>query len=81
MAKENCELLSEATVEVPMVNETDAVASGSQHGSSMQHEGSPQHLNNPNSKRSLAGKSNGGVEKQQGKKVSRYSRRGRGRGR
>ncbi|XWS72841.1 hypothetical protein CRYUN_Cryun02cG0074600 [Craigia yunnanensis] len=78
---ENCELLSEASVEVPMVNEANAVASGSQHSSSMQHEGSPQHLNTRNSKRSLAGKSNNGIEKKQGKKVSRYNRRGRGRGR
>ncbi|XP_022729032.1 protein KAKU4 isoform X2 [Durio zibethinus] len=79
--EENCELLSEASIEVPMVNETDAVASDSQHSSSLQHEGSPQHQNTSNSNRSLAGKSNSGIEKQQRKKVSRYNRRGRGRGR
>ncbi|XWS70588.1 hypothetical protein CRYUN_Cryun03dG0059800 [Craigia yunnanensis] len=77
-AEENCKPLSEASVGVPMVNETDVVAYGSQHSSSMQYESSPQHLNTPKSKRSVAGKSNSGIEKQLGKKVSRYSRRGRG---
>ncbi|XVF48167.1 hypothetical protein PTKIN_Ptkin03bG0169200 [Pterospermum kingtungense] len=83
VAAENCELLSEASVEEPMVNETDEGASGSQHSCSMQHEGSPQHLNTPNSVSSMAGKSNSGIEneKQQEKKVSIYHRRGKGRGR
>ncbi|XWS17924.1 hypothetical protein CRYUN_Cryun33cG0109900 [Craigia yunnanensis] len=80
-AKENCELLSEASIEVPIVNEIDAVASDSQNSSSMQYEGSPEHLNTPKSNRSLASKSNTGMEKQRGKKVSRYNRRSRGRGR
>ncbi|XVF35750.1 hypothetical protein REPUB_Repub18cG0173100 [Reevesia pubescens] len=64
--EEKCELLSEASVEVPMVNEM---------------EGSAQHLNPRNSKRSLASKSNSGIEKQEGRKVSRYNIRSRGRDR
>ncbi|XP_007011585.2 PREDICTED: protein KAKU4 isoform X2 [Theobroma cacao] len=77
VAEQNCELLSEATMEVPMVNETDA----SQNSSSMHHETSPQQPNAAGSKRNVAGKSSLGIEKQQGKKVTRYNRRGRGRGR
>ncbi|WRX33005.1 hypothetical protein QQP08_025492 [Theobroma cacao] len=77
VAEQNCELLSEATMEVPMVNETDA----SQNSSSMHHETSPQQPNAAGSKRNVAGKSSMGIEKQQGKKVTRYNRRGRGRGR
>ncbi|KAL1097903.1 hypothetical protein V6Z11_D05G067200 [Gossypium hirsutum] len=51
---------------------------------SMPFEGSPQNQNALISEGNLAGKSNSGIEKkpqQQGKKVSRYNRRGRGRGR
>lgn len=75
--EEKCELLSEAFMEVPVENEIDAAPSGSQNSSSMQYEGSPQHLNT----RKPEGKSNTVTEKQRGKKVSRYNRRGRGRGR
>ncbi|KAA3489821.1 protein KAKU4-like [Gossypium australe] len=83
VAEVKCEPLCEESMEVPMVNETDAATSGSQHSWSMPFEGSPQHQNTPISEGSLAGKSNSGMEKkpqQQGKKVSRYNRRGRGRG-
>ncbi|MBA0745052.1 hypothetical protein Gogos_007643 [Gossypium gossypioides] len=84
VAEVKCEPLCEESMEVPMVNETDAATSGSQHSWSMPFEGSPQHQNTLISEGSLAGKSNSGIEKkpqQQGKKVSRYNRRGRGRGR
>ncbi|XVE53463.1 hypothetical protein DITRI_Ditri03aG0005400 [Diplodiscus trichospermus] len=70
VAEENCELLSEASMEVPIVNEIDAVGSGPQNSSSMQYEGSPQQLNTPKSKSRSAGKSNPGMEKQQGKKLA-----------
>ncbi|KAK8535494.1 hypothetical protein V6N13_081620 [Hibiscus sabdariffa] len=69
--------LSEASIEVAAVNENDVAVSDSLNSSSMQHEGegSIEQLNTPKSK----GKSNIGMEKQQGKKVSRNTRRGRGR--
>lgn len=87
--EETCELLSEASVEVPIVteteasvevpivNETDNVGSGSQNSSSMQYEELEQNLSSAKSKR----KTGGVVDKQGGKKLSRYNRRGRGRGR
>ncbi|XP_052487625.1 protein KAKU4 isoform X2 [Gossypium raimondii] len=84
VAEVKCEPLCEESMEVPMVNETDAATSGSQHSWSMPFEGSPQNQNALISEGNLAGKSNSGIEKkpqQQGKKVSRYNRRGRGRGR
>ncbi|PPR98932.1 hypothetical protein GOBAR_AA21743 [Gossypium barbadense] len=84
VAEVKCEPLCEESMEVPMVNKTDAATSGSQHSWSMPFEGSPQHQNTPMSEGSLAGKSNSGIGKkpqQQGKKVSGYNRRGRGRGR
>ncbi|KAK8660530.1 hypothetical protein V6N13_051456 [Hibiscus sabdariffa] len=69
--------LSEASIEVAAVNENDVAVSDSLNSSSMQHEGegSIEQLNAPKSK----GKSNIGMEKQQGKKVGRNTRRGRGR--
>ncbi|KAL4317984.1 hypothetical protein GQ457_18G000460 [Hibiscus cannabinus] len=68
---------SEASIEVAAVNENDVAVSDSLNSSSMQHEGegSIEQLNAPKSK----GKSNIGMEKQQGKKVGRNTRRGRGR--
>ncbi|KAK8654636.1 hypothetical protein V6N13_107243 [Hibiscus sabdariffa] len=73
--------MSEASIEVAVVNEIDVAVSNSQNCSSMQREGedSLEQLKTPKSKRSVAGKNNTGMEKQQGKKVSRNTRRGRGR--
>ncbi|GLT58308.1 hypothetical protein SLA2020_312100 [Shorea laevis] len=71
---ETCELLSEASVEVPIVNENDGVATGSQNS----YEGSSEDLSQPNSKRR---KKNNGVEPPLGMKLRRPSKRGRGRGR
>ncbi|KAK8499357.1 hypothetical protein V6N12_037002 [Hibiscus sabdariffa] len=80
VAEEKRELLCEAASrEVPMVNETDAADSVSQHSWSMQYEGSPQDPNTPTSKDNSAGKSYFTIEQQeQGEKVSRYNMRGTG---
>lgn len=75
-----CELLSEASVEVPIANEDDSIATGSQNSSSTHLEGLSQDLSRPNSKRGLAGKTSDVTEKQQGRKLGRYNRKGRGRG-
>ncbi|KAJ6995334.1 protein KAKU4-like isoform X2 [Populus alba x Populus x berolinensis] len=84
-AEETCKLLSEASMEVPNVNENDSVATDSQDSSSMHQEGSlqaqAQALAQPNPKRSLGSRTTGVSEKQQGRIVSsRYNKRGRGRG-
>ncbi|KAE8671412.1 COP9-signalosome 5B [Hibiscus syriacus] len=77
--KDKTKPLSEASLEVLVA------VSNSQNNSSMQREGegedegSLEQLNTPKSKRSMAGNSNAGMEKQQGKKVSRNTRRTRGR--
>lgn len=71
----SCELLSEASMEVPIVNETE----GSQNSFSLHHEELADDPRKPNSKRSLAGKGNV-AGKQQAKKLTRYNRKGRGRG-
>ncbi|KAK8550616.1 hypothetical protein V6N12_039315 [Hibiscus sabdariffa] len=66
VAEEKRELLCEAaSTEVPMVNETDAADSVSQHSWSMQYEGSPQDPNTPTSKDNSAGKSYFTIEQQQ----------------
>ncbi|KAJ6743785.1 PROTEIN KAKU4 [Salix viminalis] len=71
-AEETCELLSEASMEVPNVNENDSVATDSQ---------DDQALAQPNPKRRIGSRTTGGSEKQQGRIVSsRYNKRGRGRG-
>uniref|UniRef100_A0A5B6YZB1 Protein KAKU4 n=1 Tax=Davidia involucrata TaxID=16924 RepID=A0A5B6YZB1_DAVIN len=75
--EETCQLLSEASIEVPVVNETNSIASGSQNSSSMR---SSQELTQLNTKRSSRGKTSGITEKQQGRKLSGYNRKGRGRG-
>ena len=84
-AEETCKLLSEASMEVPNVNENDSVATDSQDSSSMDQEGSlqaqAQALAQPNPKRGLGSRTTGVSEKQQGRIVSsRYNKRGRGRG-
>jgi len=82
-AEETCKLLSEASMEVPNVNENDSVATDSQDSSSMHQEGSlqAQALAQPNPKRGLGSRTTGVSEKQQGRIVSsRYNKRGRGRG-
>ncbi|KAJ8758608.1 hypothetical protein K2173_000329 [Erythroxylum novogranatense] len=85
--EENCKLLSEASVDVPIMyvndseeqylDEINSVASGSQISSSMQHEQFLLALPQQKSKRSNPAKR---TEKQQERKVSRSNRRGRGRG-
>ncbi|KAJ8763834.1 hypothetical protein K2173_003616 [Erythroxylum novogranatense] len=84
---ENCKLLSEGSVDVPIMsvnenevqclNEINSVASGSQTSSSMHHERILPAVTRQSLKRSASGKS---TEKQQGRKMTRYSRRGKGRG-
>ncbi|KAJ6383146.1 hypothetical protein OIU77_031553 [Salix suchowensis] len=81
-AEETCELLSEASMEVPNVNENDSVATDSQ-DDSVHQEGSlqAQALAQPNPKRRIGSRTTGVSEKQQGRIVSsRYNKRGRGRG-
>ncbi|XP_039018747.1 protein KAKU4-like isoform X2 [Hibiscus syriacus] len=79
--KDKTKPLSEASLEVTVVNENNVAVSNSQNSSSMlrEDEGLLEQLNTPKSKRSMAGKSNTGMEKQLGKKVSRNTRRTRGR--
>lgn len=72
-----CELLSEVFMEVPNVNETET--NSPQNSLCLHHEGLADDPRKPDSKRSLAGRGNIGG-KQQGKKLTRYNRRGRGRG-
>ncbi|KAK8523104.1 hypothetical protein V6N12_047637 [Hibiscus sabdariffa] len=82
-AQDKSKPMSEASIEVAVVNENDVAVSNYQNSSSMQGEGegedSLEQLKTPKSKRYVAGKNNTGMEKQQGKKVSRNTRRGRGR--
>ncbi|CAK7354216.1 unnamed protein product [Dovyalis caffra] len=80
--KEMCELLSEASMEVPNANEIDSVATDSQDSSSMYQEGIVQALARPSPKRRLGSRTTGVSEKQQGRNASnrRSDRRGRGRG-
>ncbi|XP_034199071.1 protein KAKU4 isoform X2 [Prunus dulcis] len=74
--------LSEASIEVPesienymdVTKDNDFVATGSQNSSSMADEYFSQELTQPNSKSTPV------VEKQKGKRLSRYNRRGRSRG-
>ena len=74
--EEACELLSETSVEVPIVYEAD----GSQKSFSVLHEELADDPRKPNSKRSLAGKGNMAGKQQPAKKLTRYNRKGRGRG-
>ncbi|XP_010265426.1 PREDICTED: protein KAKU4 [Nelumbo nucifera] len=78
--EEPCELLSEASMEVPIAEETDSFASGSWNSSTRQYDESlqsqPQVTVNHNPER----RTNSKVERQQRKRIGRYNRRGRGRG-
>ncbi|KAI8538135.1 hypothetical protein RHMOL_Rhmol09G0079100 [Rhododendron molle] len=79
--EETCELLSEASMEVPVINETNssAAAGGSQGSCTMQCEELSHELSQPNLGDSLVGKTGTTVEKQQGRKLSsRYNRKSRG---
>ncbi|KAI3468432.1 hypothetical protein Pfo_025095 [Paulownia fortunei] len=72
----NCELLSEAYMEVPIVTETGSIASGSQNSLGMQYEEVSLDMAQPSPKEKVdivAGK-------QQGRKSGKYNRRSRGRG-
>ncbi|GMQ02622.1 hypothetical protein CsSME_00048757 [Camellia sinensis var. sinensis] len=75
--EETCKLLCEASVDVPVLYETNSVASGSDHSSSMPREELSQELN---PERSLMGETTNMVEKQQGRYPSRHNRKSRGRG-
>lgn len=72
----NCELLSEAYMEVPIVTETDSIASGSQNSLGMQYEESSLDMAQP----SPSEKVDVAAGKQQGRKLGKYNRRGKGRG-
>ncbi|KAG5531425.1 hypothetical protein RHGRI_026145 [Rhododendron griersonianum] len=79
--EETCELLSEASMEVPVIFETNssAAAGGSQGSCTMQCEELSHELSQPNLEDSLVGKTSTTVEKQQGRKLSsRYNRKSRG---
>ncbi|XP_058181017.1 uncharacterized protein LOC131299480 isoform X2 [Rhododendron vialii] len=79
--EETCELLSEASMEVPVIYETNsgAAAGGSQGSCTMQCEELSHELSQPNPEDSLVGKTSTTVEKQQGRKLSsRYNRKSRG---
>ncbi|CAK9149839.1 unnamed protein product [Ilex paraguariensis] len=85
--EETCELLSEASMEVPVVNETavaneatDYITTGSQNSSSMCHDELSQGPTQLTSERNLTGATGSTVVKLPGKKAGRYSRKGRGRG-
>ncbi|XP_038711395.1 protein KAKU4-like isoform X2 [Tripterygium wilfordii] len=67
--KETCEILSEASVEVVVVNENDSVVPDSQNSSSLHNDEWLENLVQPNPKPSSVGR-----------KLSRYDRRGRGQG-
>lgn len=68
-----CELLSEAYMEVPIVTETDSIASGSQNSLAMQHEELSQDMAQP----SLNEKVDSTAGKQQGGKSGKYKTRQR----
>ncbi|XP_034928151.1 uncharacterized protein [Populus alba] len=77
--EETCELLSEASMEVPNDNEIVGFANDSEDSSSMYQGGLVQAVARPNSKRRSVSRTTGA--KQQGRNVSgRDKRRGRGRG-
>ncbi|KAF7132575.1 hypothetical protein RHSIM_Rhsim09G0061700 [Rhododendron simsii] len=79
--EETCELLSEASMEVPVIYETNssAAAGGSQGSCTMQCEELSHEPSQPNLEDSLVGKTSPTVEKQQGRKLSsRYNRKSRG---
>ncbi|XP_059640644.1 uncharacterized protein LOC132282850 isoform X3 [Cornus florida] len=73
-----CELLSEASIEVPVVNEINNVASGYRNSSSLRYEELSLQLRQQNLKRSMTGKIGSMVEKQLREKKSRYIKRGQG---
>ncbi|XP_011045008.1 PREDICTED: uncharacterized protein LOC105140041 isoform X2 [Populus euphratica] len=78
--EETCELLSEASMEVPNDNEIVGFANDSEDSSSMYQGGLVQAVARPNSKRRSVSRTTVGA-KQQGRNVrSRDNRRGRGRG-
>ncbi|KAL0330114.1 UNVERIFIED_CONTAM: protein KAKU4 [Sesamum radiatum] len=72
-AEGNCELLSEAYMEVPIVTETDSIASGSQNSLAMQHEELSQDMAQP----SRNEKVDSTAGKQQGGKLGKYKTRQR----
>lgn len=74
--EDNCGL-SEASIEVPIVNETP---SGSQNSSSMHYDELLQEPSRPGSKRGSASMGRSLLEKQQERKRGRYSRKNRARG-
>ncbi|KAK9097860.1 hypothetical protein Syun_024905 [Stephania yunnanensis] len=74
--EETCELLSETSVDVPVIDDTDSLASGSHDSSRQRHAKDNRKLESrpvPN-----RAKVKRGVPKQQGNRVSKYSRRIRG---
>lgn len=76
---EICEFLSESSVEVPITRDIDSSNTASQNSSSMPSEELSREPNR-SSKRSVAGKTSSVREKQPAKKLTRYNRGGRGRG-
>ncbi|KAI9192484.1 hypothetical protein LWI28_023518 [Acer negundo] len=78
--EEAVNLLSEASKDVPIMFQNDIFPTGSQNSSSMFIEGISQDIQ-ASSKLGVASKTNGTSEKHKGKKLGKYNRRGRGRGR
>ncbi|KAL6985078.1 hypothetical protein U1Q18_018456 [Sarracenia purpurea var. burkii] len=75
--EETCEFLTEASMEIPVINETDSIASGSQNTYSMRYE-ELQEPSRPVTKHVSRGKATTVVEKQQGRKLTKYNRKSRG---
>lgn len=78
--EDNCELLKEASIDVPIMHETDCLESFSQSNSSMRDNDEFQWMLTQPNPSQLAGKLDATVPKQEGKKMGRYNRRSRGKG-
>lgn len=80
MAGETCNLLSEASIEVPVLEKNDIIGTASQDSSSMNHKEASQDLTRPKLRSKPTVKAGGKQEQQERKVSSRYNRRVRARG-
>lgn len=78
--EEICGFLSETSVEIPLENEINSIATGSQDSSGVRLRESTHEPSQVDLKHGIAGKTGSVDEKQHGKKPSRYQRKGRSRG-
>lgn len=79
--EEICGFLSETSVEIPLENEINSIATGSQDSSGVRLQESTHEPSQEDLKHGILGKTGSVDEKQHEKKPSRYQRKGRGRGR